>query len=142
MSRAVRPLPRPTALSRPFWDGCLEGRLLVQRCARCARCFFIPSAFCPHCLGTDYEWVESSGRGRVVTYTVVWRPPTPAFDPPYVVAVVRLEEGYDMFTNIVDVEPDADPGTSLIGAAVRVRFHRESEDIALPFFELATEQQP
>jgi uncharacterized OB-fold protein len=129
----MRPLPRPTALSRPFWDGCRDGRLLVQHCTNCARCFFIPSAFCPHCLDTAYEWVESSGRGHIVTCTVVWRPPTPAFDPPYVVAVVRLEEGYEMFTNIVDAEPEAD----LIGAAVRVRFHQESEDVALPFFELA-----
>ncbi|MDH6522822.1 putative OB-fold protein [Streptomyces sp. SAI-135] len=136
----MRPLPRPTALSRPFWDGCLRGKLLVQRCSGCARCFFIPSAFCPHCLHTAYEWTESAGRGHVVTCTVVWRPPTPAFEPPYVVAVVRLEEGYEMFTNIVGAEPDAD----LIGAAVRVRFHQESEDIALPFFELAaaTRQRP
>ncbi|MFE0358912.1 Zn-ribbon domain-containing OB-fold protein [Streptomyces nigra] len=130
----MRPLPRPTALSRPFWDGCLEGRLLVQRCSSCTHHYFIPSAFCPRCLDTDYEWVESSGRGRVVTCTAVWRPPTPAFDPPYTVAVVRMEEGYDMFTNIVGAEPDAD----LIGAAVKVRFHRASEDIALPFFEPAT----
>ncbi|WP_225891407.1 Zn-ribbon domain-containing OB-fold protein [Streptomyces dioscori] len=129
----MRPLPRPTDLSRPFWDGCLGGRLLVQRCANCERCFFIPSAFCPHCLDTDYAWVESSGRGHVVTFTVVWRPPTPAFDPPYVVAVIRLEEEYEMFTNIVGAEPDTD----LIGAAVRVRFHQESADVALPFFELA-----
>lgn len=129
----MRPLPRPTALSRPFWDGCRDGRLLVQRCASCARCFFIPSAFCPHCLGTEYAWIESGGRGEVVTCTVVWRPPTPAFDPPYVVAVVRLEEGYEMFTNLVGVDPEAD----LIGAAVRVRFHQESDEITLPFFELA-----
>ena len=129
----MRPLPRPTTLSRPFWDGCLDGRLLVQRCSSCGRCFFIPSAFCPRCLDTAYEWIESSGRGQVVTYTVVWRPPTPAFDPPYVVAVVRLEEGYEMLTNIVDAEPEA----ALIGARVRVRFRRESDEIALPYFELA-----
>ena len=128
----MRPLPQPTALSRPFWDGCRDGRLLAQRCSSCSRYFFIPSPFCPHCLDADYEWAESSGRGQVVTYTVVWRPPTPAFDAPYVVAVVRLKEGYEMFTNIVDVEPDAD----LIGARVQVRFRRESDEIALPFFEL------
>ncbi|MFI5953899.1 Zn-ribbon domain-containing OB-fold protein [Cryptosporangium sp. NPDC051539] len=125
-----RPLPRPTALSQPFWDGCLDGRLLVQRCANCARCFFIPSAFCPHCLDTRYEWIESSGLGHVVTCTVVWRPPTPAFEPPYVVAVVRLEEGYEMLTNIVGA-------AAPIGSDVRVRFHRESDEITLPFFERA-----
>lgn len=132
MSTAARPLPRPTALSRPFWEGCLRGELLVQRCANCSRHFFIPSAFCPQCLSQNYEWVASSGRGHVVTYTVVWRPPTPAFDAPYVVGIVQLEEGYEMFTNIVDAKSSDD----LIGAAVQVRFHRESDDIALPFFEL------
>lgn len=128
----MRPLPKPTELSRPFWEGCRQHKLLVQRCGRCARCFFIPSAFCPHCLDVDHTWVQSSGRGEVVTWTVVWRPPTPAFEPPYVVAVVRLEEGYEMVTNLLDVDPDTD----LMGAAVRVRFRQESDDITLPFFEL------
>lgn len=132
MNAVTRPLPRPTVLSRPFWDGCREGRLLVQQCSDCGRCFFLPSEFCPYCLSSDNEWVESTGRGHVVTCTTVWRPPTPAFDPPYVVAVVRLEEGHEMVTNVVDAEPDAD----LVGAPVRVHFHRESEDITLPFFEL------
>jgi uncharacterized OB-fold protein len=104
----------------------------VQRCANCSHHFFIPSAFCPQCLSQDYEWAASSGRGHVVTYTVVWRPPTPAFDAPYVVGIVQLEEGYEMFTNITNARPDDD----LIGAAVQVRFQRESDDIALPFFEL------
>lgn len=134
MTLAARPLPRPTPLSQPFWDGCRRGELLVQRCTDCSLHYFIPSAFCPQCLGQNYAWVASSGRGHIVTFTVVWRPPTPAFEAPYVVAIVRLEEGYEMFTNVVDVDPTDD----LIGAAVQVRFHQESEDITLPFFELST----
>jgi uncharacterized OB-fold protein len=129
----VRPLPRPTALSRPFWDGCREGKLLVQRCGQCSRTYFLPSEFCPHCLSTDYTWVASSGRGRVVTTTTVWRPPTPAFAPPYVVAIVRLEEGHEMLSNIVDVAPDAD----LIDVEVQVRFERQTDEITLPVFEVA-----
>lgn len=82
----------------------------------------------------EHEWVPSTGLGEVVTCTTVWRPPTPAFDPPYVVAVVRLEEGYEMLTNIIGAEPNAD----LVGAPVRVRFQRESEEITLPLFELVT----
>ena len=128
----MRPLPHPTTLSSPFWEGCREGRLLVQRCASCGRCYFTPSAFCPHCLSLEYDWIPSSGRGHVVTPTVVWRPPTPAFEPPYVVAVVRLEEQYEMLTNLVGADADS----PLIGAAVRVRFHRESPEITLPLFEL------
>lgn len=64
---------------------------------------------------------------------MIWRPPTPAFDPPYVVAVVRLEEQYTMLTNIVDVDTETD----LIDSPVRVRFQRESDEITLPVFELA-----
>jgi uncharacterized OB-fold protein len=83
-------------------------------------------------MSSEHRWVASSGVGEVVTCTTVWRPPTPAFDPPYVVAVVRLEEGHEMLTNIIGAEPNAD----LVGAPVRVRFQRESEEITLPLFEL------
>ncbi|MGD9995684.1 MAG: Zn-ribbon domain-containing OB-fold protein [Ilumatobacteraceae bacterium] len=126
----TRPLPRPTALSTPFWDACREHRLIVQRCTSCATFVFVPQEFCPSCLGTGLEWVESNGVGTIVTFTVVWRPQTPAFDVPYVVAVVRLDEGYEMMTNIVDVEPDE----VAIGAAVTVRFVELPGEVTLPCF--------
>jgi uncharacterized protein len=128
----TRPVPRPTALTEPFWDACRERRLIVQRCATCATHVFIPQSFCPECLGTELEWVESSGRGVVVTYTVVWRPQTPAFDAPYVVAVVRLDEGWEMMTNVVDVDPESVD----IGAPVVVRFLDVTDDVSLPCFTL------
>lgn len=131
----MRPSPQPTQLSRPFWDACRDERLVVQRCSSCQQCFFIPSAFCPACLSTAYEWIESAGLGRIVTFTVVWRPPTPAFDPPYVVAIVHLDEGYDMFSNVVGTAPDQ----VTIGDRVRVRFSAASADVTLPFFEIITE---
>jgi uncharacterized protein len=126
----TRPLPRPTALTQPFWDACRDHRLTVPRCSACGAYVFIPQSFCPVCLSTDLAWVESNGRGTIVTFTVVGRPQTPAFEAPYVVAVVRLDEGYEMLTNVVDVDPD----DVTIGAAVRVRFVDMTDDVTLPCF--------
>lgn len=129
-----RPAPRPTELSKPFWDACRDRRLLVQRCGWCGAYVFLPRAFCPECRSTELSWVESSGEGVIVTYTTVWRPQTPAFEVPYVVAVVRLAEGYEMMTNLVDCEVDA-VTTDL---PVRVRFVDIDDDVTLPCFELAS----
>lgn len=76
-----------------------------------------------------------------MTYTVVWRPQTPAFEVPYVIAVVRLDEGVDMLTNLIDVRPQQ----VSIGARVRVAFTDMAEHMTLPFFtliEAAAEPQP
>ncbi len=126
----ARPVPLATELSRPFWDGCRRGVLLVQRCARCATHVFIPQDFCPTCRSTDLKWVESGGKGVIVTYTVVWRAPTPAFEVPYVVAVVAVAEGYEMVTNIVATDRDQ----IRIGAGVRVVFREISPEVTLPCF--------
>jgi uncharacterized OB-fold protein len=125
-------------LTRPFWDACADGRLLFQQCGACAAPVFIPQELCPRCWSTDLHWRESSGRGRIVTFTVVWRGQTPAFETPYVVAVIRLEEGHEMMTNIVgaDPAPDSDDGGVRIGAPVRVVFEPTEGGIALPCFEL------
>ena len=128
----LRPLPHPTQLSRPFWDACRERRLVVQRCETCATYVFIPQAFCPRCLGRSLAWTAVSGDGIIVTYTVVWRPQTPAFEVPYVIAVVRLDEGVDMLTNLTDAEPEQ----VSIGAQVRVAFADVTEHVTLPFFTL------
>jgi uncharacterized protein len=125
----VRPLPRPSEVSQPFWDACRERRLVIQRCESCSGYVFIPQAFCPHCLGRSLNWVQAAGTGSIVTYTVVWRPQTPAFETPYVIAVVRLDEGVDMLTNLIDAPPEQ----VCIGARVRVRFV-DVEDMTLPFF--------
>jgi uncharacterized protein len=125
-----RPLPQPTAISRPFWDACREGRLTIQRCQDCGTHIFLPQAFCPNCLGRSLSWIQSSGAGSVVTYTVVWRPQTPAFEVPYVIAVIRLDEGVEMLTNLIDVEPEQ----VSVGARARVVFTDVAEHMTLPFF--------
>ena len=133
MTRAKTiPLPRPTALSRPHWDGCREGVLRVQRCAACGSYEFIPQAVCTRCQAGKLEWVESSGRGSVYSHTTVYRPPRPEFDAPYVVAIVELEEGWHMLTNLVDCRPEE----VAIGLPVEVDFRAVSDEITLPCFRL------
>ncbi|WTW99184.1 Zn-ribbon domain-containing OB-fold protein [Streptomycetaceae bacterium NBC_01309] len=126
-----RPVPRPTKLSEPFWRGCAEGRLLHQRCSDCGAAVFKPQAFCPRCLSTSLTWQESSGHGVVNTFSVVWRPQTPAFEVPYVVAVIELREGHQMISNVVNCDVDA----VHCGMPVTVTFRPIAPDVVLPFFE-------
>ncbi|MBW2425167.1 MAG: Zn-ribbon domain-containing OB-fold protein [Deltaproteobacteria bacterium] len=124
------PLPHPTALSRPHWEGCREGVLRVQRCRDCGTYVFIPQPCCTSCLGEDLEWVESSGRGTLYSYTVVHRPQQPSFEVPYTVVIVELEEGWHMLSNLVDCQADEIE----IGMPLEVVYHEMSDEITLPLF--------
>lgn len=102
-----RPIAPSDAVTEPWWHETRQGRFTVQRCTVCGRTQFYPRAICTRCGALDLELIDASGRGTVYSYTVVRRAPHPAFEPPYVVAMVRLEEGELLLTNIVGVEPDA-----------------------------------
>ena len=127
------PLPQPTALSQPHWDACRDGKLVVQRCAQCAAYIFIPQPRCTSCQSADLAWVESSGRGRVYSFSVVHRAPRPQFEIPYIVAIIAMDEGWHMLTNLLDCAPEA----VAIGQAVKVRFKKMNAEITLPYFVLA-----
>jgi uncharacterized OB-fold protein len=134
MSSAQTPLPRPTRLSKPFWDACREERLLVQRCQDCGTYVFIPQPCCGSCLSENLEWVESSGRGTLYSFTTVHRPQQPSFEVPYTVVIVELEEGYHMLSNLVGVEPE----DVAIGTPLEVVFEKRSDEITLPLFRPST----
>ena len=129
-----RPLPQPSPLSRPFWDGARSRELWVQRCRSCGSHIFYPRYLCPRCSSSEIEWVRASGRGTVFTYTVARRPTHPAFADrvPYVIAVVELAEGPKLTTNIVDVDPD----DVAIGLAVEASFE-DVGDVTLVNFRPA-----
>lgn len=109
-SEYKKPLPRPLspALTRPFWEAAKRQELVMPRCKRCDHLFWYPREECPQCLSNDLEWVKVSGRGRLHTFTVIRQPANPAFgdDVPYVYAVVQLDEGPRMVSNVVDCEVD------------------------------------
>ena len=132
-TRPQIPLPRPTELSRPHWDGCREGVLRVQRCNGCGSFVFVPKPVCGGCLGNDLSWVESSGRGTLYRYTTVERPQQPSFEVPYTVAIVELEEGWHMLSNLVGIAPHEVE----IGMPLEVNFERMSDEITLPYFKPA-----
>lgn len=133
MSDAGIPLPRPTELSRPHWDGCREGVLRVQRCSACGAHVFIPQPLCTRCQSGALEWVASAGRGTLYSFTTVHRPPSPAFTVPYVVAIVELDEGFHMLSNLVDCAPE----DVRIGMRLEVTFRPVSHEITLPLFRPA-----
>lgn len=100
------PRPEPTALSRPFWQAAREKRLVLQRCEDCGTYRWTPQILCVRCHSQRYAWTPVSGRGLVYSFTVVHRAPTAAFTTPYVIAVVKLDEGPLMLTNLIDCVPD------------------------------------
>jgi uncharacterized OB-fold protein len=134
MSDYAKPLPTLTEENRPFWDGCREGRLVLQRCGGCGHVRYPISRFCPSCLSEKTSWTEMSGRGTVFSYIVFHRAYHPGFkaDVPYNVALVQLEEGPRLFSNIVGTPNDA----VRIGDAVEVVFDAATPEVTIPRFRL------
>ena len=84
-----------------FWDGVREQRLLIQRCDGCGALRHPPRPMCPRCHSLEWDTIEASGRGTVFSFVMPHHPPLPWFDGPYVVALVELEEGTRLVTNLV-----------------------------------------
>lgn len=127
------PIPFPNPDSQAYWDAARNGELAIRRCKACGQFHFMPRYLCPHCWSTDLEWVKASGKGTVHSYSVIRRAPMQAYAPrvPYVVALIDLEEGPRMLTNIVgDDALDARVGTS-----VQVCFEQRGK-YQLPQFSL------
>ena len=132
-----KPLPTPSAVSQPFWDAAKEHRLLYQRCQSCGTRVFYPRDICPgpQCFGVGtLEWVEATGKGWVYSYTVSYQPAHPGFadDVPYVLAIVELDEGWRMNSNIVN----CDHASIEIGARVEVIWDDVTPEFTLPKFQL------
>ena len=133
MTEYRKPLPIPTSWSRPFWEACKRHELLIQQCENCGAKIFYPKLFCPQCLSSDLRWIQASGKGKVYTFTTVYgyQPKDFVQDVPYVVAVIRLEEGVQMMANIVGCSPEE----INCGTDVEVVFEDVTEDISLPRFK-------
>jgi uncharacterized OB-fold protein len=128
------PLPRPTRYTQPFWDAASEHRLVIPWCPDCDAGFFPPHFCGPRCLEEGWDWKVSEGRGRVYSVSIVHRAPSPGFVTPYVIAIVDLDDGVDLMTTIVGVDPE----DVTIGARVRVRW-QSAWGVTLPAFALDTE---
>ena len=130
------PKPRPAPATEPesaeYWAALRQGQLLVQRCQECGHHQLYPRDRCVACRG-EVTFVEASGRATVYSFTVIRQQYLRPFRDwvPYVVALVDLEEGPRLMTNIVGVDPD----DVSIGMAVRARFEPVSEDAGIALFE-------
>ena len=132
-------LPVADLETAPYWEGTRAGKLLIKECRACGRAFFYPRSHCPRCWSTDTAWREASGGGTVYTFTVVHQNDLPPFRDrlPYVVAIVELDEGVRMTSNIEGCPPD----DVRCGMPVRVAFRdeagREADTVAIPVFRPA-----
>lgn len=129
----ARPLPIPSPESEPFWEGLRHDKFLLQHCRACARINWFPRAYCMQCGGDAFDWRPASGRGRLETFSVVYRAMNEAWksEVPYVLAWVRLDEGPMMVTRLVSNDLDS----LAIDAPVEVRFVDSGGGFKLPFFE-------
>ncbi|GIW07701.1 MAG: hypothetical protein KatS3mg060_2506 [Dehalococcoidia bacterium] len=121
------PLPDPTEVDRPYWEGARAGVLRLQRCAACRQLLFPPARRCPQCDGDALRWEDLRGRGRIWSWVVFRRQYFPAMPPPYIVVRVRLDEGPLVIANLVGGEPAID-------APVRAVFHDTGRGLVLPQF--------
>ena len=132
-----KPLPKVNADTKPFWEGCREHQLRFQKCTHCSHVLWPPSVLCPLCYSRDTEWLVLSGRGRVYSFVVYHQAYHPAFedDLPYVVAIVELDEGPHILTNIIGCSPDS----LRCDMPMEVVWEKVTDEITLPKFRPASE---
>ncbi|MBV8087305.1 MAG: Zn-ribbon domain-containing OB-fold protein [Chloroflexi bacterium] len=126
-------VPGVTEVTRPYWEGTRAGQLLLQRCSACGHMWHPPLPRCPACHSEAFEWVPASGRGTVYSYAIVQHATHAAFADkvPYMTALVQLEEGPRVLTNLRRCDAPA------VGLPVRVVFEELADGTVLPQFEPA-----
>ena len=125
-------LPQRTSENARLWDSCLQRAMELQRCSSCRAFRYYPAPICPECASLDFDWERITGRGTVYSFTWVYRA-APGFerDVPYAYALVQLEEGPVMATNIVNVGEDE----LAIGMPVTIHYRDVTPEFTLPLFE-------
>lgn len=127
-----KPVPKINSDNRPFWEGCRKHKLRFQWCNACGHARWPPSDLCPECHSAENSWLVSKGIGKIYTFAVYHVAYHTAFaaDLPYTVAVVALDEGPHLLTNIVDCRTDK----VKCGMPVGVIWEDVNEEITLPKF--------
>ncbi len=134
-----RPLPTPmTPEAMPYWDGLKENKLMLPKCGDCNEAFFYPRIACPHCHSRNVGWIEASGKGKLHSFQIAYRAPNPNFkiEAPYILAMIELEEGPRMMSNLINIA--ADPEVVKCDMAVEVVFEKQNDDVTLPLFQPAS----
>ena len=135
MTAYGKPLPTVTALTQPFWEAARAGYLSVQRCRTCGMLRFPPSRACDACGSAALEWVPVSGRGTVWSACEFHQVYFKGFaeDLPNNVVLVTLEEGPQLYSNLLDVQFDDIKS----GMAVEAVFEPVTDTVTLVKFKPA-----
>lgn len=133
MAELVRPIPQITPELRPFFDAARQGQLAVQKCNSCGTLRFPPRRMCPDCLSNEASWTTVSGQGEVYSFIIMHRVYHPAFatQVPYVVAIVKLQEGAKITSNLIGI----DPHRVKCGMPVKAVFEKLNDEVTLPMFQ-------
>jgi uncharacterized OB-fold protein len=133
MNTPKKPVPVVNPWARPFWEAARDHKLVIQKCKDCDKYVFYPRIACPHCFSDEVTWVQASGKGKIYTYSVVVSNAPSAFvqDMPYVIAVIRLDEGVQMLSNVVECKPE----DVRCDMPVEVTFEKLDEQFTLPKFK-------
>ena len=134
MSNGDRVIPTPTPETKHYWDGAKDGKLILQKCNDCSDNYFPPRPFCPKCGSRSVQEFQASGKGSLYSY-VINHLPSPGFIPPFAIAVVELEEGPRLMSNIVECEQT--PEALELDMPLEVTFEKLNDDITLPQFKPA-----
>jgi uncharacterized OB-fold protein len=133
MAEEVKLIPQVTRELKPFFDAARNHQLAVQKCDNCGTLRFPAAPLCLACDSPKSSWVTVSGRGKVFSFTVMHRAYHPAFKAPYTLAVIELDEGVRITSNVVGIEPSK----VKCGMPVEVMFDKLSEEVTLPRFRPA-----
>ena len=134
MSNGDRVIPTPTPETKHYWEGAKDGKLILQKCNDCSGIYFPPRPFCPKCSSCSVQEYQASGKGSLYSY-VINHLPSPGFTPPFAIAVVELEEGPRLMSNIVECEQT--PEALELDMPLEVTFEKLNDDITLPQFKPA-----
>jgi len=134
VSNGDRVMPTPTPETKHYWDGAKDGKLILQKCNDCSDNYFPPRPFCPKCGSRSVQEFQASGKGSLYSY-VINHLPSPGFTPPFAIAVVELEEGPRLMSNIVECEQT--PEALELDMPLEVTFEKLNDDITLPQFKPA-----
>lgn len=129
-SSARRPRPGLTHDNRFFWDGVRDGKLLIQRCGDCGTLRHPPGPVCPRCRSFEWNTLAASGRGTVYSFVLHRYPVIPPFPSPHPVALIELDEGTRLVSDLVGIDPEA----VRIGLRVQVEFNAVDPDFVVPQF--------
>ena len=133
-----RPLPQPmTPEAKPYWDGLQDNKLMIPRCGDCGHTFFYPRQVCPQCHSRAITWLQASGKGKLYSFEILHRSFNRAVKVPlpYILAMVELEEGPRLLSNLINIDPD--PKVVRCDMPVEVVFSKQTDEVTIPLFQPA-----